>query len=330
MRRGRAARALRLAVAGLLLAGACTDGGDDQPAPPPQPTTPVPVVDRSGIALAGVPGETTTTIAETGTAVISGAVQGPGGLIPGAIVRVERLVAGREIRTDVRSDADGRYVLGGVPGGRYRIRAFLPPSLVQLEPVIRFLADGEEHGIDLTMEQQGGLVVRADVAPEPPITGSAVNLVAVLTTRTVDGDGVVRASPVVGVTVELIGLGRWQLRTARPASSAPSSTSSSTPTSSSSSSTTSTTVRPSESAAARTDDAGRIRFELVCTTPGPPGLSLRIPVAAPPPADPSATTVVPTVTTETVALELPECVARPEAASTTTVAPPGTSSTTAP
>jgi hypothetical protein len=327
MRRGRAARALRLAVAGFLLAGACTDGGDDQPAPPPQPTTPVPVVDRSGIGLAGVPGETTTTFAETGTAVISGAVNGPGGLIPGAIVRVERLVAGHEIRTDVRTGPDGRYVLGGVPGGRYRIRAFLPPSLVQLEPVIRFLADSDEHGIDLTMEQQGGLVVRSDVAPEPPIAGGAVNLVAVLTTRTVDGEGVVRASPVVGVTVELVGLGRWQLRTTRTAASTPSSGSSST-SSSSTSSTTSTTLRPSDTATARTDDAGRIRFELVCTTPGPSGLSLRIPVATPPPADPSA--VVPAVTAETVALELPECVARPEAASTTTVAPPGTSSTTAP
>lgn len=308
-RRGRA-----VVLAALLAAAACTDDGDDQPAPPTEPTTPTTVVDRSGIALARVPGETTTTIVERGTAVITGGVRGPGGLIPGATVRIERLVGRREIRTDVVTGPDGRYVLGGVPGGRYRLRAFMAPSLVQLEPDIQFLADGEEHVVDLQVEQQGGLVVRADVAPEPPSVDEPVNLVALVATRTVSADGVVTTAPVVGVTVELTGLGRWALRAQRP----PPSTTTTRPLAGST--TTTTTAGRATTATARTDSSGLARFELVCTAPGAPGLALQVPVApvAPPPVDPAAPPRTPPASVETVALDLPECVA---AATTTTAAP---------
>lgn len=312
-------RVATLLVAAALLGAACTDDGDDQPAPTTQPTTPTTVVDRSGIALAGVAGETTTSIVQQGSATIAGAVQGPGGLVPGAIVRIERIVGDQEVRTDVVAGPDGRYVLAGVPGGRYRLRAFLPPSLVQLEPEIRFLRDGEEHGIDLTVEQQGGLLVRADASPEPPSVGDPVNLVAVVSTRTVDADGIVRAAPVSGVTVELLGLGRWELRSSPSGGGRPSSPGA-------------TTTAPSRtsSATARTDGAGQVRFELVCVAAGAPGLSLSIPVTAPPPADPTATTLVPQVTSQRMPLELPECVAPPP--STTSTAPASTvsSSTTSP
>lgn len=326
---GTRARAI-VVLAALVMAAACTDDGDDQPAPTTEPTTPTTVVDRSGIVLAGVPGETTTTIVEQGTAVITGGVQGPGGLIPGATVRIERLVAGREIRTDVVTGADGRYRLEGVPGGRYRLRAFMAPSLVQLEPEIRFLADGEEHALDLHVEQQGGLVVRADVAPDTPIVGEAVNLVAMVGTRTVSADGVVTTAPVSGVTVELEGLGRWALRSSRPASP------STTTTRPLAGSTTTTTTAPARAttASARTDGSGLARFELVCTAPGAPGLSLRVPVASPAPAapaDPAAPATTPPASVETVALELPECVAAPTtttAAPSTTTAPSSSSSTT--
>lgn len=327
---GSRARAIVL-LAALVVVAACTDDGDDQPAPTTQPTTPTSVVDRSGIALAGVPGETTTTIVEQGTAVITGGVQGPGGLIPGATVRIERLVAGREIRTDVVTGPGGRYVLGGVPGGRYRLRAFMAPSLVQLEPEIRFLADGEEHAVDLQVEQQGGLVVRADVAPDPPTVGEAVNLVAMVGTRTVSADGVVTTAPVSGVTVELEGLGRWALRSSRPSST---STTTTRPLAGSTTTTTTTAPVRATTASVRTDGSGLARFELVCTAPGAPGLTLRVPVASSAPtapADPAAPPTTPPASVETVALELPECVAAPTtttaAPSTTTTTPPSSSST---
>jgi hypothetical protein len=312
-----------LLVAGLLLTGACTDD-DAGPAPTTEPTVPTTVVDRSGIALAAVPGETTSTIVEQGSAVVTGSVQGPSGLVVGATVRIERLVAGREIRTDVLTGADGRFVLGGVPGGRYRVRAFLAPSLAQVKPEVRFLADDHEHSFDLVVEPQSGLVVRADVAPEPPLLGKAVNLVATVATRMVGADGVVRSTPVVGATVELVGLGRWTLRDDDAGPDDDDTAPSSSSTSVTVGTTTSTTTRAAPTATARTDASGAVRYELRCEAPGSPGLALRIPVTVASPPDPTGAPAPPTMSTETVSLDLPDCV-DPATLTTTTAADPSTS-----
>lgn len=318
---------LVLCAAALTMAAACSSDHNAAPGPRPGPTATTVVVDRSGIALAAVPGQTTSTIVEHGTASLTGTVQGPDGLVVGATVRIERLVAGREVRTDVLTGADGHFLLGGVPGGRYRVRAFLAPSMAQVTPEVRFLPDGKEHTFDLVMEQQSGLVVRSDVAPRPPLLDHAVNLVATVTNRTVGADGVVRSTPVVGVTVELVGVGRWVLRDdAGSSPNGPSSTSSSTTSVTvGQSSTTSTTARGrSVSPSARTDASGRVRYELRCDAAGAPGLALRVPVTVTSPPDASGAPGTQQVTTETVDLDLPACI---NPATTTTSAPSSTSTT---
>ena len=315
-------------VVALVLAAACTGGDDDSgPTPSTDATVSTSVVDYSGVLLAGVRGETTSTIVETGTASLTGSVQGPGGLVPGATVRIERLVADREVRTDVLTGADGRFLLGNVPGGRYRVRAFLPPSLVQLEPEVRFLADEEEHTFDLVVEQVGGLVVRADVAPEPPVVDDAVNLVASVSTRSVGADGIVRSTPVTGTTVELVGLGRWRLRSPEeedPPDDGPGPTTSFT-----FGTTTSTTTRASApSTLARTDANGMVRYELRCEVAGDPGLALRVPVTITPPPGPTGASSPPQQGTETVTLQLPACIGATPPPSTTPSSSGSTSTST--
>ncbi len=297
--------------------GACTGGQDAGPGPTTDPGASTTLVDRSGIVLAGVAGETTTTIVETGHATISGTVRGPSGPVGGATVRLERLVAGHEIRTDALTAPDGSFAVTGVPGGRYRVRAFLAPRLAQVVPDVRFLEDGKEHVFDLVVEAQSGLLVRADVAPDPPLLGQAVNLVAVVTDRTVDADGIVRAEPVRGISVELVGLGRWVLRD--DAADSSTTTTSSTSTSVPFESTTSTTApeRSGPSPVDRTDASGQVRYRLRCERVGAPGLALRVPVTLAPVAGSSE----PRSGTQTIVLELPPCVER---ASTTTTGAPAT------
>lgn len=297
----RASRIPRLAVPVVLALGACSGSEDAGPTPTTRPSTSTTVVDRSGVALPGVGGVTTTTIDERGTAVLAGVVTGPTGPVAGATVRVERLVAGQSIRRDVRAGPDGRWELAAVPGGRYRLRAFLAPAYAQRDAVVRFLPDGEAHRVDLTVEDHRGVTVRADVAPDEPVAGAPVNLVVLVVRRMVDGDGVVRSVPAAGTVVDLVGLGRWSA-VAGPAGA------------------------DDDVARARLDDAGRARFELRCEAPGPPGLRLRVPVVvAPAPAPASTATTAPLITTEEVPLEVPTCTApagSPDGEATTSTSAP--------
>jgi hypothetical protein len=286
--RGRSGRtaAILLALASLAVACSDDDGDDAAPDPGPRPsTTTTTRVDLSGVGLAPVPGETTTTAAQSGRTAIVGTVRGPGGPAAGATVRIQRLGPGGG-SADVQADGEGRFVHRGIPGGRYRVRAFLPPSLAQTEAEVRFLADDQEHRFDLALQDHSGPVVMASAAPDPPLLDQPVNLVVQVGARRVDGDGIVRAEPVSGLRVELSGLGRWELAVAAPASSA-----------------------------ATTDGAGRARFALVCRVPGPPALGVRfaVRVAGSPPAPEEGTeggeaTAGPETRTESVGLDLPACV----------------------
>lgn len=317
--------ALLLGICGLVVA-ACSNDKQADPGPRPDPSVTTTLVDRSGIALLGVTGKTTTTIVTTGTASVVGAVQGPSGLVVGATVRIERLVAGQVIRNDVVTGPDGRYALVGVPGGRYRVRAFLPPSLAQVTPEVQFLSDKTEHTIDLTLKQMSGLVVRSDAAPEPPLLHRPVNVVASVSNRTVGADGVVRSTPVAGITVDLMGLGRWVLRND---GSSPEEDDTSTTTGVTLEPTTTTTIRNNRtsSISARTDSSGQVTFGLRCESTGSPGLSLRVPVTVTGPPDDQGNPGAPQNTTQTVDLDLPACI---DPATTTTLAPSSTTSTTRP
>jgi hypothetical protein len=302
-----------LVAGALLLVGACSTGGSGADLKPhPLPGAATSVVDYSAVALPRVAGTTTTTVRAQGTATIDGSVSGPSGLLPGATVTIERLVSGKPTRTDVVTGADGRFALPNVPGGRYRVRAYLAPALALVTPDVRFIQDGKEATFDLKVEDQRKVVARAAVAPAAPYLGDDVNLAVVVANRTVDTDGVVRSVPIPGLRVELSGLGAYTVNspddTGGPFGPR-----------------TTTTFSFQPSTVAFTDGLGQVQYSLHCAQAGDPGLELLVSVTVTPTEVPGQPPGVPTTQVEHLGLDVPPCI---DPNTTTTTLPDVTSDST--
>lgn len=293
----------RLAVAalalllGVLVACSGDDGDDEGRDVDPDSTSSTALIDYSGVALEAVKGTTTSTVVETGTSAIIGTVSGPGGPVPGATVRIERLTGGSSTALDVISGPDGRYEQRNLAGGRYRVRAFLAPSLALVDPEVQFVQAGAEQTIDVAMTDQRGIRARAAVAPSTPYVDGDVNLAVAVGSLRVDADGVVRAVPVSGVRVELVGLGAWTLR--RPSFD----TGPGFP-----NRITTTTAFRSSSSVAFTDGLGEAQFELVCQQAGSPGLAVNVAVLVTPAAEPGLPPPTPVQQVQTIPLDVPDCI----------------------
>ncbi|MBV8234767.1 MAG: carboxypeptidase regulatory-like domain-containing protein [Acidimicrobiia bacterium] len=215
VRRTAAVLVLAALSAALLVACTAKHGYDF---PPPPSTTPgeesTTVPDFSSVQLARVSGRTTTTVDNSpGQAHIAGFVLAPQGAVPGATVHVERIVEDTVLALDVATNPDGSFHVDNVKGGIYRVRAWRVPDLALTTPVIFYLGGSENKvGVNLQVTQYTGTNVTPAIAPSPPIVGDPANLAVQVTTVGVDPTGVVRATPTIGVQVDLQGSGSWQLQ----------------------------------------------------------------------------------------------------------------------
>jgi len=268
-----------------------------KPAPPLPPTTTTVFVDLSAVDLGGVAGKTTTTTIAMGPggAGINGTVTGPQGPVPGATVRIDRLVGDAVTSAIISSNADGSFGIGNIQGGLYRVRAYLPApyNLSQVTPQVFFLGGNEARSLNLQLALYNGLAVASSTAPDPPTVGQPTNVIVQVTIQAVDGQGVVRGTAVPNVKVQLFGSG-WRTDTANP------------------------TI---------TDSRGQAFFQVRCAAQGPQALSTVVAdttssalevgdCVAPPPR--ATTTTLPGPTTTT----------RPTIPGATTTTPPTTTGST--
>lgn len=258
--------------------------------PDPPPTTAAPGADRPDLLAVG--GTTTSLVPDNvGRARLSGVVTGPDGVVPGATVRLERVVAGVTQILDVVAGPDGRYEAAGIGGGRYRLRAFLPPTLAQPRGTVFFLLHDEDRTVDLTVNAFGEPSIAIAIAPNPPLLDQPLNLAVRVSTRQVDPDGFVRSQPLPGGTVTVSVVGGWVARSPTTAT---------------------------------TDGIGEAGFVYECrsTTSTQVQVTLRVPEAVTPTTDGSP---APTPTTAT--FDAPNCV-DPATLTTTTTTPPEDGTTT--
>lgn len=216
----RSARLVSLLLVAALAAAGCTGGAvDELPAPPTTgPTTSSTArPDLTGVALAGVPGTTSTTVLLTpGEATLQGVVTGPDGPVAGATVLIERLVDEGVGGATIPTGPDGRWSAPGIIGGRYRVRAWRAPDLALTTPQSFFLESKETRDLEVLLQPFSGVVVTSAIAPSPPVIDETVRLVVRTYTRSVDEGGIVRNQPIPSVQLELSGSSQWRVDTANP------------------------------------------------------------------------------------------------------------------
>lgn len=227
-------------MAVLVLASACT-GSSSRRAGKAAPTTAAPsTVPAPTTTVAASPRTLVTLPSELGPgpAHVAGTVTGPEGVVPGATVRVERLLDDTAVAaTTVQSGADGHWAVDSVNGGRYRLRAWRPPDLAQVTAIVAFITVDDTRPIDLPLlRYAGGANALANVVPSPPVVGQPAILVVSAANGDVDSEGVVRSGARPGVPVTLVVSANVVISTANPRA---------------------------------TDESGNAGFGITCSQPGP-------------------------------------------------------------
>jgi hypothetical protein len=174
-----------------------------------------------------------------------------------------------------------------VLGGRWRVRAWKAPELATLDDAVFFLGYSENRQLDLKVKAATDYVVTSSIAPNPPFTGTEMEVAVLVLSQTVDEEGVVDRSPIGGAAVTLGVIGKWLL---------------------------------AGEAAKGTDSNGRAAWTLTCLEPGAQDLLVNVagrdwPLNVPDCQDPASTST-------TTATTLP-----PGASTSSTTKPKASSST---
>jgi hypothetical protein len=180
-----------------------------------------------------------------GMASLSGIVTGPSGVVAGATVLIERLVpegadADAVGSKTVTAGADGSWMLTGILGGLYRVRAWLAPDLDLTTPTVLLLGATQNMQVSLTLMSYSGQSVSATISPSPPEVGQVATLVVEATQQAVGSDGIVRATPLPGANIFVSAAGDVVLAGTNPGTS---------------------------------NGAGQMQLSLGCSSVGPVGLS---------------------------------------------------------
>lgn len=152
-----------------------------------------------------------------GEAVLTGTVTGPEGPVVAAVVRVERHTDRGPVLADVTSDEEGRWRIGPVAGGRYRVRAFVPGLMTTGRSEVRFVADDEVAGFDLSLWGVDPTPSFEFVHGGPLYHGVPGRMALVLGSRSVDQEGRVVTNPVAGSAVMVETTAQARVVSAQPA-----------------------------------------------------------------------------------------------------------------
>jgi len=249
------------------------------PALQPQPGFVIP--DTRGATIRPVVGKAKAVAipVKGGTSSVSGTVTGPDGPVGGATVRIERFVGLDSGFIMVGADGAGRFAASGLIGGRYRVRAWLQPTLATIDSPTGFVADGANLAVKISVERHDSVTLQVASTVGAMSVDAAAGVSALITQQSVDANGIVQDAPIPGVSLQLVGSAGLTIDQPNPGVS---------------------------------NAAGRVTWTVTCTAVGsyavsvssttpPAGASATLPActATPPPPPPTTTTTTNGTTTTT-------------------------------
>jgi len=138
-----------------------------------------------------------------GNSVITGSVVGPDGPVGGANVLIERFVGTASGSITVYTDGTGQFNVTSMLGGRYRVRAWLQPSLATVDAPTGFVADGDHLSFTVGAERHDAASLLLGPAVSAQTVGVPSGVNAQLSQESVDGNGIVHTTGVGGASIQL-------------------------------------------------------------------------------------------------------------------------------
>lgn len=154
-------------------------------------------------AVASAPDATPAVQLHGGSAGLAGTVVGPDGPVAGAIVQIERHTATGSAQTQVLTNEDGTWKASDLLGGRFRVRAYLPNVLADLEPQIFFLRAEEQRPISTRLSGPAERLVVTFHSSGPHYLALASTDAVTVGREVVDAEGRLVLEPVPGHGVSL-------------------------------------------------------------------------------------------------------------------------------
>jgi hypothetical protein len=180
-------------------------------------TTPVPTLPDRPPLLQPPPGFR---IPDTRSAVLqkaSGRASGPSIAVQGGRASVSGTVTGPDGSVLVATDAGGGFGVSSVLGGRYRVRAWLQPSLATLDSPTGFVADGDHLTFQIGVERHDAVKLQLAPSVTALTVGVAAGVNGLLLRESVDGDGIIHTVGVAGSPIGLSAPGAITIDAPNPA-----------------------------------------------------------------------------------------------------------------
>ena len=139
-----------------------------------------------------------------GEARLFGTVSGPDGPIAGATVGIERITSEGIGELRVFSNGEGRWSANRMPGGKYRVRAWIPGISTSGGSEVRYLEHDEKAEFNFTVLAVDPTPTIEFVHGGPIFAHHSGSVAMVMTTRVINENGVVVTSPVSGALVSVV------------------------------------------------------------------------------------------------------------------------------